>query len=495
MFAALHVPDLTIAAALRIFPEGCGQPCAVLEADVDPDAIMEKVKLPLQAVNGIASGTGIAPGWPLNRALVRCPDLKVLTPNPPGEADLLRELIALAEAITPDLEIAGKDLLLLDLSRTSSKHAARLNHLELEDASLLHARAATPDLAKLAVRQAACHGRVASQPEIAALPLVFLEWLPGGKEFLPLLEDWGLKTLGCFMKIGRQDLTARLGPQAGSWHDLLHGKACRLLRLHRPPESLEQTMDFEEPLKSTEPLVFAFKRLFHALSARLAARHVAVKLLRIIFHLDGGACLLREIRLPEPRVEEGELLRPVQVLLDSLKTGSGIVGITLDVETTPPTAAQKDWFIRQLPQPERWSDTLAQLDALLGPGKVGIPMPPPSYRPDTFQMRPADGSGPAMAKSAFIPSCPMPLRRFRPPYQVAVATDADPREPKPLALLTGNYRGQVTGVRGPFRHSGHWWNPDSAWQRIEWDVRLTGDHLLRLAYLPPDRWLIDGIYL
>ncbi len=493
MFAALHLPDLTITAALRNAPELRRRPCAILEADVDPEAMLEKVKLTLQAVNDAARDTGITAGWPLNRALVRCPDLQVLTPDAAGEAELLRELIAQAESITPDLEIAGKDTLLLDLSRTSSRHAARLGDLEVADAWPHYSKASTPDLARLAVRHGSCHERMVTPEEIGKLPLGLLQFLPGGEEFLPLLKDWGLATLGGFMALPRQDLTARLGPQAGTWHDLLHAKTCRMLRLHRPPESLAQVMDFEEPVIGAEPLVFAFKRLLHALSARLAARHVAVKTLKITFHLERGGVLHREIRLPEPRVEEGELLRPVSVLLDSIKTGSGIASLTLDVETTLPTAAQRDWFVRQLPQPERWTDTLAQLEGLLGPGKVGIPMPPASHRPDDFKLRSADGVAPAMA-SIFLPSCPLPLRRFRPAAPVMVAADADRLQPRPLAVLTGPYRGQVMETRGPFRHSGHWWDPQAAWQRIEWDVRLAGDHLLRLAFTPPDRWLIDGFY-
>jgi len=493
MFAALHLPDLTVMAALRACPEARGKPCAVLEADVDPEAIIEKVKLPLQAVNDAARETGIGPGWPLNRALVRCPDLKVLTPDPAGEAQLLREMIAQAESITPDLEVACKDTLLLDLSRTSSRHAAHLGELEVADIWPLHARAATPDLARLAVRHEDCHERLVTSRDIARLPLELLHFLPGGDEFLPLLKDWGLSKLGDFMQLSRQELTARLGPQSGAWHDLLHAKTCRLLRLHRPPESMEQTMDFEEPVTATEPLVFAFKRLLHVLSARLAARYVAVKTLRIVFHLERGGVFLREIRLPEPRVEEGELLRPIQVLLDSLKTGSNVVGLTLDVETTLPTAAQRDWFIRQLPQPERWTDTLAQLEGLLGTGKVGIPVPPVSHRPDDFKLLPADGHTPS-PQGGFFPSNSMPLRRFRPAAPVMVAADADPRQPRPLALLTGPCRGQVMETRGPFLHSGHWWDPEAAWRRIEWDVRLAGDQLLRLAFTPPDRWVIDGLY-
>ncbi|MCW1921845.1 DNA polymerase Y family protein [Luteolibacter arcticus] len=493
MFAALHLPDLTVMAALRACPDARGKPCAVLEADVDPEAVLEKIKLCLQAVNEIARSAGVAPGWPLNRALVRCPDLKVLTPDPAGEAELLRQMIAAAEGITPDLEIAGKDTLLLDLSRTSSRHAARLGELEVADVWPAHARAATPDLARLAVRHESCHGRTVTPREMGRLPLGLLGYLPEGGTFLSLLNDWGLATLGDFMNLPRQQLTARLGPQAGGWHDLLHGKTCRLLRLHRPPESLEQTMDFEEPVTSTEPLVFAFKRLLHALSARLAARHVAVKTLKIVFHLERGAAVHREIRLPEPRVEEGELLRLIQVLLDSLKTGGNMTGLTLDVETTLPTAAQRDWFIRQLPQPERWSDTLAQLEALLGPGKVGIPVPPASHRPDDFRLLPAEGNT-ASSSGGCQPANSLPLRRLRPAAPVMVAADADPRQPRPLALLTGPYKGQVMEVRGPFRHSGHWWDPQSTWQRIEWDVRLAGDQLVRLAFTPPDLWLIDGFY-
>ena len=491
MFAALHVPDLTVAAALKAFPEGQGMPCAVLE--VDPDAIVEKVKLPLQAVNELALSTGIAPGWPLNRALVRCPDLQVLAPDPAGEAELMRDLIALAESLTPDLEIAGRDTLILDLSRTTSRHAARLTSLELPGACLLSAKAATPDLARLAVRHPSCHGLLVTPREIAALPFPLLGYLPDGEGFLPLLKDWGIQSLGDFMKLPRQALAERLGPAAGAWHDLLHAKSCRLLRLHRPPESMEQSMDFEDALRSTEPLLFAFKRLLHSLSARLAARHVAVKALRIVFHLDGGACLLREIRLPEPRVAEEELLRPISVLLDSLKTGKGITRITLDVEITLPTAAQKDWFIRQLPRPERWTDTLAQLEGLLGPGKTGIPVPPASHRPDDFKLRSADGTA-APAGSRFLPSSPLPLRRFRPAYEVNVAFDANARQPRPYALLTGPYRGEIVEARGPFKQSGHWWDPQAEWRRLEWDVRLANQHLLRLAFQPPDQWLIDGLY-
>lgn len=488
MFAALHLPGFKALAVLRARPEVRQVPYAVLE--VAPETVLEKVKLPLLAVNDRARATGIDAGWPLNRALVRCPDLQVLPPHPAGEAELLREMIAQAESLTPDLEIASPDTLLLDLSRCTSRQAAGLGWLEMTDGELHCTKAPTPDLALLAVRHAECHGRHVTPAELMPLPLGLLGRLSGGAEMLPLLQDWGLSRLGDFMALPRQDLIERLGPRAGAWHDVLHAKTCRLLRLHRPPENLAQSLDFEEPVVSTEPLVFAFKRLLHALSARLAARHVAVKVLRLAFHRESGALLAREIRLPEPRVAGDDLLRPVQVLLDSLKPGEAVLGVTLDAETTAPTAAQRDWFLRQLPRPEQWADTLAQLEGLLGPGKAGIPVPPASHRPDDFQLRPGDGTA-MPAESGVFPASSIPLRRFRPPHEIAVAHDAGPR---PLALLTGPYRGEIVESRGPFKHSGDWWDPQQEWRRLEWDIRLSGCHLLRLAFLPPDRWQLDGVY-
>lgn len=484
MFAALYLPDLSVLAVLRRREDARVRPCAVLE--VVQGAVLEKVKLPLLAVNEWARGAGIDVGWPLNRALVRCPDLLVLPPDPAGEAELLQEMIGLAECITPDLEVAGRDTLLLDLSRASSKQASGLGSLEMLEGELCHVKAATPDLAWLAVRHAACHGRYVSAEDIQALPLE----LPSGVGVLGVLEDWGLRTMGDFMALARQDLMERLGRWAGEWHDLLHGKRCRLLRLHRPPENMAQSVDFEDGIALVEPLVFTFRRLLHALSARLMARHVAVKSMKIGFRLESGVCLERVIRLPEPRVGEVELLRPVEVLLETVKLKSPVSGLSLDVETMPPTAAQRDWFVRQLPRPERWSDTLARLDALLGPGRTGIPVPSSGHRPDDFHMRSGDGSD-ALEEGDFVPNCPVPLRRFRPPHEIAVAFAPGPR---PLALLSGPYRGEIVACRGPFKHSGDWWDATVAWKRLEWDLCLGGQCLLRLAFLPPDRWCLEGIY-
>ena len=491
MFAALHIPDFPVAAALRAHPEIRGLPCAVLSVR---SAQEPREKLPLLAINRAARLAGIEAAWPLNRALVRCPDLRVIPRDPAAEIALRDELICLGESLTPDVEITAADAVVLDLSGRATPVCEALKMLSLADAEIYHARANTPDLAHLAARHEATRGRTVSPADLAPLPLAVLGSLSQDHASLALLELWGLRTLGDFIKLPRQALIERLGPEVGKWHDLLHGKTCRLLRLHRPPESFVQSFDFEDAVVSLDPLVFALKRLLHTLAGRLAARHLAASCLDFRLILESGGELTRRVRLPEPQTAVEGMLSPLQTLLESLRLDAAVVTLQLDAETTFATAAQREWFGRHLPQPERWAETLAKLEALLGPGRVGIPVPAESFSPDAFTLHPAAGATAALPERAARPDCPVPLHRFRPAREIAVAYESRGRQPWPLALLNGPHPGEIIGRRGPFPASGAWWEPDGAWQRLEWDIQLASRHLLRLVFQTPDRWQLEGIY-
>lgn len=490
MFAALHVPDLEIAAALRVNPELRGFPSAVVSAMADADD--PKAKLPLLAINHHARQTGIVPGWPLHRALVRCPGLRILPQHPEGEKALLKELVDLAEALTPDLEITSSATLVLDLSRASKAKIAWLDELEIPHVEIWHARAETPDLAHLAALHEESQGGLVDLEYFKRLPFSLLGSLPGTAEWLPMLRLWGLKTLGDFMALPRQALAERLGPAAGQAHDIVHGKSCRLLRLHRPPESYGQSMDFEDGIYLSAPLIFATKRLLHTLSARVAAHYLAVGSLQITLRHESGKSFERTMRLPEPLVDANELLLPVQTFLESLRIESPVVGIDLDATAVSQNPSQREWYGRQLPNPSRWADTLARLEALLGPGRVGIPVSENTHRPEAFRMLPAMSA--EVSSNSSQTGCSIPLRRFRPKQSVAVAYENRGNLPVPHAILTGSYIGEIMGKRGPFFLSGDWWEAEKLWHRIEWDIELADGRILRLAFSPTEQWHLEGVY-
>jgi protein ImuB len=495
MFAALHLPSLPVMASLRLHASLRARPCAVLAAESEDERT--RGRLALLAVNEVARDAGMEVGWPLARARVRCPDLVVLPRHLEEEQKMMSELLELAETLTPDLEVTSCDVLLLDLSRAPMSRIRCLGDLQIPGAEVWHVRAETPDLAHLGVLHADLDGATISATSLKALPLELLGKMAAHEGFMPLLELWGLKTLGEFAALPRQDLTERLGSRAGYWHDVLHGRICRLLRLHRVPESLEFSYDFEEPQASLEPVVFLLKRLLHGLSARIGSRHLAVERLHLVLRLESGDRAVRSIGLPEPLVEAGDMLRPLQTLLESLSLRAPVIGIDLDADTAQPTSSQREWFVRQLPHPGRWSETLARVEALVGEGKIGIPVPSASHRPDAFRLLPAPlshGRG-GEEDDERRPASPLPIRRYRPSKFVSVAYDQEGALPRPLALLTGPYPGQIVNCHGPFPMSGHWWDAEATWHRLEWDIELANHQLMRLAFVPPDRWQLEGVYV
>lgn len=489
MFASLHIPDFPATALLRATP--VERPCAVIERRPGHE-IGEK--LPLLALNEAARGTGIAAGWALNRALVRCPDLLVLPRDPAAEAALAADLVRLGDSLGPDLELTAPDSVIIDLSTRPDEIGPLLRGQSLPRCRLWHAWAETPDLARLAARHPLTHGREANPESLRPLPLALLDAIAPGHPALDLLRLWGLPTLGDFMNLPRQDLAERLGPDAGRWHDLLHARHRRLLHLFRPPESLAQDIDFEESIVSLETIVFVLRRLIHTLSTRLAARHLAARELDLQLRLESGNTLHRSLRLPEPQCSPDALLPPLQTVLESLRPDAPITGIRLDASTTFATAAQREWFGWQLPQPERWAETLAQLEALLGAGQVGR-----GRLKNSFQSSDSDVlSDPKFTDEEwnrnFFPENSVPLFRFRPPRLIVVAHEIRSQRPWPLAILNGPFAGRILDCRGPFSVSGSWWDPERAWQQLEWDIQLENGRLMRLSCHAKDRWQLEGSY-
>ncbi len=484
------IPDFPVMAVLRE-EKGLEGACAILAGGGEGMVGKMRDKLPILALNREGWLTGIAPGWALGRALVRCPGLRVLERDFEAERKLREELFFLAESISADVEMTAEDAVVMDLAMVRGGLSSAFQALHLDGVEVCWAMAETPDLAHLAVRFAETQERVVSVEDLRGLPVNVLGALGGNGRTLEILETWGLSNLGDFMKLPRQGVAERLGPEAGRWHDVLHGKICRLLKLHRVPESFAQEMDFEEGVGVLDQVVFALKRMLHVLAGRLAARHLAAGVLELRMKMERGGEVLRHLRFPEPQTGVEGMLAPLQTMMESVKLESAVVWMGLDAEATFTMAGQREWFGKNLPQPERWAETVAKLEAMLGANRVGVPVREDTFRADAFSVKAVGEKGGLLTEMRS--DCAVPLRRFRPPREVAVASEAGGLFPVPLAILTGTHKGEILRRRGPFLSSGAWWDPALTWQRLEWDVEIP-DGVVRLAFLKPKKWEVGGEY-
>src|ERR1043166_1345519 len=104
-------------------------------------------------------------------------------------------------------------------------------------------------------------------------------------KILGILHKWGIHTVGQFAALDKEDLAVRLGPEAVQLWERANGKSRRFLRLVRPPESFEESFEFEHEVETAEPLLFMLRRFLEQFAVRLSAIYLVAKelTLRITF--------------------------------------------------------------------------------------------------------------------------------------------------------------------------------------------------------------------
>src|SRR5213080_206258 len=105
------------------------------------------------------------------------------------------------------------------------------------------------------------------------------------QQIIEILHKWGIHTLGQLVALDKDQLGARLGPEAIRMWERAYGEPDRPLRLIRPPESFEESFEFENEIETAEPLLFMLRRFLEQLSVRLSGIYLVAKelTLRITF--------------------------------------------------------------------------------------------------------------------------------------------------------------------------------------------------------------------
>ncbi|PYK11289.1 MAG: hypothetical protein DME61_01025, partial [Verrucomicrobia bacterium] len=244
------------------------------------------------------------------------------------------------------------------------------------------------------------------------------------QEIFAILHKWGIHTLGQLAALDKQQLGARLGPDAVRMWERANGQSNRLLKLVRPPESFEERFEFENEIETAEPLLFMLRRFLEQLAVRLRAIYLVAKLtLQITF--ANKQVYERVFKIPQPTNDVDLLFRMLQTYLENFKSEYPIVAVALSAQPIKPAREQFGLFETTLRNPHQLSETLARLSALLGADQVGTPMLEETHRPDAFRMESFSWEVGAIdlnrpQRTAFLK---LALRRFRPAVSAAVLVD------------------------------------------------------------------------
>src|SRR6267142_1915898 len=338
------------------------------------------------------------------------------------------------------------------------------------------------------------------------------------QEIIAILHKWGIHTLGQLAALDKEQLGARLGPEAIRMWERAKGRYSRLLKLIRPPESFQESFEFEREIETAEPVLFMLRRFLEQLAVRLAAIYLVAQelTLRITFAnprqdepaVAGKQSYERVFKIPQPTNDVDLLFRMLQTHLENFRSEHPIVAVALSAEPIKPAGEQFGLFETTLRNPHQLSETLARLTALLGGDRIGTPVLEETHCPDAFRMQPFCSTGFQPVGQAGVLACksngsqdarlphsqdgcaPLSpaLRRFRTAVSASVLQDED----APAHVRSAEISGKIIARRGPYFLSGNWWD-EKSWARAEWDLQLQNGELVR-AHERDGVWKIDGVY-
>src|SRR5881397_2865876 len=190
-------------------------------------------------------------------------------------------------------------------------------------------------------------------------------------QILAILHKWGIHTLGQLAALDKEQMGARLGPEAIRMWERANGQSNRVLKLVRPSESFEESFEFEHEIETTEPLLFMLRRFLEQLAVRLAAIYLVAKELTLQITFANKRSYERVFKIPQPTNDVDLLFRMLQTHLENFRSEHPIVAVALSAQPSKPAKEQFGLFETTLRNPHQLSETLARLTALLGSKRIG----------------------------------------------------------------------------------------------------------------------------
>src|SRR5262245_6105310 len=161
------------------------------------------------------------------------------------------------------------------------------------------------------------------------------------QEIFAILHKWGIHTLGQLAALDKEQLAARLGPEVIRMWERANGRSSRVLKLIQPPESFEESFEFEREIETAEPLLFMVRRFLEQLAVRLAAIYLVAKELRLRITFAGKQSYERVFKIPQPTNDVDLLFRMLQTHLENFRSEHPIVAVAL---TAQPIKAAGEQF-------------------------------------------------------------------------------------------------------------------------------------------------------
>lgn len=521
-FCAIFVPNFLLQAVERCEPALRNQPLVVLDGPAPTFRVI--------AVSEQARALGVMPGL-TKAAAAEFVGVQIRLRSREQETAAHAALLDAAWSISPRVENTALDVVVLDLAGLATLFG-RYEEIGKEIQARCFALGLSVQVAISenveAARILACANSgptiVPTGQEAQFLKPLPVHLLAPSEEFAEVLRLWGITICGALAELPVLALSECAGQEGVRLHAMASGKGERSLILAEQTHSFEEFLELDDAVEELEPLSFLLGRQLDQLCARLAARALAVRSIRLQCELqaafeeafDAGREIVRSKRLPgmfhctlalpRPTQDAKLLLKLLRLRLQDKPPNAPVQKMWMRADADRPLAVQGGLFLPAAPDPDKLELTLARIASVVGENSVGSAEVLDSFCPDAFRMQKFGvpvlsdvrraGDVTAAGTSEEI-EAQVSFRYFRPPLPAYVACEAG----QPVKVSWKGNTGKVVQASGPWRLSGQWWE-ESHWQEDAWDVELcfSGKNALssgvyRIVFdALQKKWLVRGSY-
>lgn len=400
------------------------------------------------AATAAALARGVQPGLRVAGALAVAPKLQLKHRDHGAEHNTLIQLATWVGCCTPCVSLDLPDALVLEVSRCLRLFGGltalvdKLKHGAVHLGLVVHFAAAPTPLAARWLAKARPGTLVSNTTGwshcLDSLPIELLsEGTAVSASTLDLLRGIGVRTLGEAIRLPRNGLARRGASSVQKAFALAHGECPDLRSWYVPPSFFTSRLVLPAPVSTTEPLLFASRRLVADLTGWLAALHAGVDQCHLHLEHDGVPESVLHITTAQPGRDEERFVLLLREQLALFKLKAPVEALRLSAEA--PVICNEhtpDLFGDVEQVRDAASLLLERLRARLGHDAVRSVRPWPEHRPECA-WRTAEPGAVSVADTG--------KRPLRPLWLLAA--------PQPLAAVE-----HLILLSGPERIESGWWD-------------------------------------
>ena len=449
----------------------------------------------IYCLNAAAESQGLHRGMGLAEARIFCPGLEQAPADPAADSRMLGVLRRWATRYCPWVGRDGRDGLALDI--TGSAHLAGGEQAMLGDMRDRLERAgfavrlglgdslgAAWALARHGRRR---HGDRAAPGQgaqaLAPLPVAALRLDEATSVGLQRL---GLRRIGDLESVPRAPLARRFGPGLLTRLDQAMGRQPEPIDPEPEPPIYAARLTLPDPIGLRDDVMAGTERLLTALCARLTARDMGARVLRLTLRRVDQESRQVELRLAAAMRDPARILPLFARGVEQVDAGFGIDQLRLEaVQVEPLPAAQIGGA--QVAQ-DRLENLITRIGTRIGLENVQRFLPADSHIPErSFLISPAAWS---RAEGDWCAPLPRPLVLFAP--EPVVARGSAP----PARFRWRRMALDLARATGPERIAPEWWLDDPEWRtglRDYWRIETRQGRRLWMFHTPQNPgWFVQG---